>query len=179
VISFSSDPTPMLRRAFTHSGVADYWGVSLIIYLLGSPLFDLEQIWPTVLSLQRVLILLVGLLALWWTRRQGALDALLTIILTIFAVTIGLGLQWLMWPIAFAVLAREQRWLKWYTIAGTLMMLEHLYGLHLYPWDRELLETQQANIFLRISSLPVWIITVSWAISRLRQVDNYTTQVRL
>jgi hypothetical protein len=83
-----------------------------------------------------------------------------------------------MWPIAFAVLAREQRWLKWYTITGTLMMFVHLYGLHMYPGARELVGMQQANILLRISSFPVWIITISWAISRLRQVKNNASHER-
>jgi len=172
VILFSSDPTPMLRRALTHSGVAGYWGASLIIYLLGNPFFDTAQIWPAVLSFQRILILLVGLLTLWLTRRQSALDALLTIILAIFAVTLGVGIQWLLWPLAFAVLASERRWLQWYTIAGTFMMFVHLYGLHMYPWAGELLGTDQANILVRISSLPVWIITVSWAVSRIRHVEG-------
>ena len=178
VFSFSSDPIPMLHRALTHSGVPGYWGASLIIYLLGSPLLDPERIWPTALAFQRVLILLVGLLVLWWTRRQSALDALLTIIITIFAVTLGIGIQWLLWPIAFAVLAREQRWLKWYTITGTLIIFVHLYGLHMYPAASELLGIKQANILLRISSFPVWIITISWAISRLRRVKNYASHER-
>ena len=176
VFLFSSDPTPMLRRALTHSGVAGYWGASLLIYLFGKPFFDPDQIWPAVLTVQRFLIILVGILVLWWTRLQSALDALLTIILSIFAVTLGIGIQWLLWPIAFAILAREQRWLKWYTIAGTLMMFVHLYGLHMYPSARELLGTQQADILLRISSFPVWIITISWALTRLRQVNKLTVK---
>lgn len=174
VVSFGADPTPMLRRALTHSGVPGYWGASLIFYLIGKPFFNPEAYWPTALGIQRLLILLTGVCTLWWTRHQRALDATLTIILSIFAITLGIGIQWLLWPIAFAILALERRWLKWYTVAGAFMLFSHLYGLHLYPWGRELWGAEQANILLRLSSFPVWVITVAWAISRLRQVKNKT-----
>lgn len=170
VIAFSSDPTPMLRRALTHSGVPGYWGASLIIYFLGQPFFDPEKLWPTALWIQRILILLTGIATLWWTRHQSALDALLTIILSIFAITLGLGIQWLLWPIAFAIVNQEQNRLKWYTLAGAFLIFTHLYGLHMYPWAKELWGTTQADFLLRVASLPVWIITVQWAISKLRQV---------
>lgn len=171
VFFYSSNPVPMLRRALTHSGVPGYWGFSALLYVPGSRWIDPEQIVNVLLPVQRVILLLVALFALWWTRRQSALDALLTIMLSIFSVTLGMGIQWLLWPIAFAIVAREKQWLKWYTIMGTLMMFIHLYGLHLYPWGRELLGPETATALIRISSLPVWIVVLLWTFSRLRRAN--------
>jgi hypothetical protein len=89
--------------------------------------------------------------------------------LSIFAVTIGMGIQWLLWPVAFAIVAREKRWLKWYTITGTFMMFVHLYGLHLYPWAYEIFEPETATALIRISFLPAWIVVLLWTFNRLRR----------
>lgn len=168
VLYHGSDPMPMLRRALTHSGVPGYWGFSALLAVPARLGFDPQPILQALLNVQRILLLLAGLFTLWWTRRQGALDALLTIMLAIFTVTQGMGIQWLVWPLAFAVVAQENRWLKWYTLAGTFMMLVHLYGLHLYPWANTLLDPQTADFLLRVSSIPVWIIVLLWTVKRLR-----------
>jgi hypothetical protein len=168
VLLYASDPLPMLRRALTHSGVPGYWGLSALLYTPGSLWIDPEAVLQWILPFQRGILLLAGLFTLWWTRRQSALDAVLTIMLAIFAVTLGMGIQWLIWPLAFAVLAREQRWLKWYTLTGALMMFVHLYGLHLYPWASELFEPQTATLIIRSSALPVWIVVLFWTFSRLQ-----------
>jgi hypothetical protein len=176
VVWFNTDPVPMLRRTLTHAGVPGYWGLSTLIYLPGGLMFNPDQALQLILPLQRGLLLMVVLIVLWWTRHQDALNALLTIILSVFAIMLGMGLQWLLWPIAFAVLACEERWLKWYTLMGTLMMLVHLYGLHLYPWLNQLLEPQAATITLRLVSLPVWSIVVLWILSRLRRAARTTSR---
>jgi hypothetical protein len=169
VLFMASNPVPMLRRALTHSGVPGYWGFSALLYVPGNIWIDSEQVIKAISPFQRYVLLLVGLFALWWTRRQSALDALLTIMLSIFAVTIGMGIQWLLWPVAFAIVAREKRWLKWYTITGTFMMFVHLYGLHLYPWAYEIFEPETATALIRISFLPAWIVVLLWTFNRLRR----------
>ena len=170
VLVYDSDPVPMLRRALTHAGVPGYWGLSILPFVPGALWFDPDAVLRPVLPLQRVVLLLAGLFALWWTRHQSALDALLTIMLAIFTVTLGMGIQWLLWPLAFAITASEERWLRWYTVAGTLMMFVHLYGLHLYPWAGELFEPEVATTIIRASALPAWIVVMLWTISRLRRV---------
>lgn len=167
VLFYASDPVPMLRRALTHAGVPGYWGLSVLPYVLGGR-FDPQQIMQMIFPFQRGILLLAGVFTLWWTRRQNDLDALLTIMLAIFSVTLGIGIQWLIWPVAFAIVAREERWLKWYTIAGTLMMFVHLYGLHLYPWANLLFEPQTATLIIRASALPAWIIVLLWTFRRLQ-----------
>jgi hypothetical protein len=96
--------------------------------------------------------------------------------LSIFSVTLGMGIQWLLWPVAFAIVARETRWLKWYTVMGTLMLFVHLYGLHLYPWAREIFDPSAADALIRISFLPTWIVVLSWTFSRLRRANEPTTR---
>ncbi len=172
VFFFSSDPVPMLRRALTHSGVPGYWGYSALLYVPGSLWIDPDTIIKAVAPYQRIALLLAGLFALWWTRKQSALDALLTVILSIFSVTLGMGIQWLLWPVAFAILAREKKWLKWYTTAGTLMLFTHLYGLHMYPWADALFQEETATALIRLSYLPSWIIVVLWTINRLRRAEQ-------
>ncbi len=177
VIFYASDPLPMLRRALTHAGVPGFWGFSALLYIPVSLWFDPQPAIQVLLPVQRIVLVLVGLFALWWTRRQRALDALLTIILAIFTVTLGMGIQWLLWPLAFAIAAKENKWLKWYTMAGTLMMVVHLYGLHLYPWAYTIFDPQTAETIIRASSIPVWIIVLLWTIRRLKKAQSPIQQI--
>lgn len=168
----ASNPIPGLLPALTHSGIPGYWGLPALLYIPGSIWFDAEQILKDILPYQRTVLLVVGLFTLYWTRRQSALDAILTYMLSMFVFMFSMGIQWLLWPIAFAIAAREQRWLKWYTIAGTVMIFVHLYGLHLYPWAKQLLEPQTAAALIRISFLPAWIVVVLWTFNRLRNAKQ-------
>ncbi len=169
LVVFEASPVPMLRRALTHRGVAGYWGPGAIIdpltaiYTAGRPLFD------TLVALRNVLLAGAAVLALWITRRDSALDAILTVILSIFMITVGFGIQWLVWPVPFALLAREEGWTKAYSVAGAFMLLVHLYGLHMYPWLGEWVTPEAANWIIRLSALPVWIIVVAWTLRRYRQ----------
>lgn len=169
LLLFDASPVPMLRRALTHRGVAGYWGPGAVldpltaIYTAGRPLFD------TLVALRNVLLAGAALLALWLTRRDSALDAILTVILTVFVVTVGFGIQWLVWPVPFALLAREEGWSKAYSVAGAFMLLVHLYGLHMVPWLGEWLSPEAANWLIRLSALPVWLIVVGWTVRRYRQ----------
>ncbi len=169
LVVFEASPLPMLRRALTHRGVAGYWGPGAIIdpltatYPAGRPLFD------TLVALRNVLLAGAAVLALWITRRDSALDAILTVILSVFMITVGFGIQWLVWPVPFALLAREEGWTKAYSVAGAFMLLVHLYGLHMYPWLSEWTTPEAANWIIRLSALPVWLIVVAWTLRRYRQ----------
>jgi hypothetical protein len=58
---------------------------------------------------------------------------------------------------------------------GTMMLFVHLYGLHLYPWARQIFEPPTADALIRISFLPTWIVVLLWTISRFRRAANPTT----
>ncbi|MCA9995265.1 MAG: DUF2029 domain-containing protein [Anaerolineales bacterium] len=172
IIIFAADPTPMLRRALTHSGVAGYWGHSAIVAVAARFAGSLQPVYDGLLVLQRPLLLLTGLTALWFTRSQTALNALVTIILAEFAVSVGMGIQWLLWVVPFAILSGDTWWLRLYSFTGSLFLLGQLYGLHMYPWAFQLLEPERGDLLIRISSIPAWVTVVLWAWNRLRLVRS-------
>jgi uncharacterized membrane protein len=182
VLWFASDPRPMLGRALTHTGVAGYWGPTAILRVL-------ENVWPTaeaafrvLVSVRRWLLLGTGLLVLWLTRRQSALTALTTVILAEFAVSAGMGIQWLAWVVPFALLDADLRWLKWYSLAGALFILVQLYGLHLVPWAFQLFDEGTADTIIRLGSVPAWITVVLWVVQRLSRRhhdENFFSPARM
>lgn len=165
LLLFTADAQPMLRRVLTHTGVAGFWGHSALLAAGGTAT---AVPYAALLAVRRWLLLLAGALGLWLTRRQSALDALLTLVLLELVVTVGIGIQWLVWPLPFAVLAGEVTWLRRYSLACLVLLLAQLYGLHLYPWAYTLLGQPTGLLLIRFASLPGWIVTVLWAYRRLR-----------
>lgn len=171
LVIFAADPEPMLQRALTHRGVAGYWGPGAVISPLAQLVPALQPVMDALVAGRNGLLAAAVLLALWWTRRQSTLDAFLTLVLSIFVVTVGFGIQWLVWPIPFAILAREYRWLKLYSLAGVWMLFVHLFGLHMGPWLFEWLPSVSPDWFIRLSALPAWLVVLLWTIRRLRRRD--------
>lgn len=164
---YQADPAPMLLRALTHTGPPGYWGLSALLAVaakLGNT--TAQTIYDALLVANRWLILVAGLAAWWITRRQSLVDALVTTILTIFVISSGMGIQWLVWVAPFAMLVGDFKWLKWYSLAGTVFLVGQLYGLHLYPWATVFWEAETADIFIRLTSIPAWIVVIVWAIHR-------------
>jgi hypothetical protein len=166
---FAADPLPMLRRALTHRGVAGYWGPGAVLNPAAQLYPGLQPLVDASLSLRNWLLAAAVLFGTWWTRRESLLDAFLTTLLAIFAVTVGFGIQWLVWPVPFALLAGEYRWVKAYSLAGALMLAVHLYGLHLFPWLPEWLSPMTTDWVVRLSAIPAWLIVVFWVAGRLRR----------
>lgn len=168
LVIFSADSAPMLRRALTHRGVAGYWGPGAALYPAAAAWPGLQPATDLLLALRNWLLLAGVLLSLWWTRRQPALEALLTLLLVMFVVTVGFGIQWLVWLVPFALLAGEYRRLRVYTLAATLMLAVHLFGLHMVPWLTEWLPPTTADLVIRLSALPAWFVVAAWAVTRVR-----------
>lgn len=168
LLIFSADPMPMLRRALTHRGVPGYWGPGAALSPAAAVWPDLQAVVDTLFALRNWLLLAAALATLWWTRRQSALDALLTLLLAIFAVTVGFGIQWLVWIVPFALLAGEDKRLRIYSLAATLMLAVHLFGLHMLPLLSEWLPAATADALIRLSALPAWGVVVVWLVARLR-----------
>lgn len=178
VLLFQADPLPMLRRTLAHTGVPGYWGVSAVLSILSrwSPLA--AGVYDILLALRHVLLLVAALVTLWWTRRQPALDALLALLLAELAVSVGIGIQWLVWLVPFGLLARETRWSVRYALAALILLLVQLYGLHLHPWAYIWLARDTATAWIRLASLPVWGVVVAWLFVRLRR-ERSAPQPRL
>ncbi len=173
LLVYRADPMTMLGRALTHRGVAGYWGPSAVVFPLATAWPVLQPLADALLALRNPLLLVAILLVLWWTRRQTALDALLTVQLAVFAVTVGFGIQWLVWPVPFALLAGQSRWLRAYSLSATLMLAVHLFGLHMVPWLPERLP-DSADWIIRLSALPAWGVVVAWLVARLRAARAVT-----
>jgi hypothetical protein len=169
LLAFDADPAPMLGRALTHRGNAGYWGPSAVVFPTAAVWPGLQPLVDGLLLVRNWLLLAAALLALWWTQRQSALDAFLTLLLAVFAVTVGIGIQWLVWLVPFALLAGQDRWLRLYSLAAAFMLTVHLYGLHMVPWLAEWLPAASLDWLIRLSALPAWGIVVAWLVSRLRR----------
>lgn len=155
------------NRAFTHTGVAGYWGYSALMAMGAKFNGRLETLYATLIDLRRWVILAAGIVTLWITRRQSPLNALTTIILTIFAVSAGMGIQWLLWIVPFAILIKDYQGLKWYSLFGALFLLIQLYGIHMYPWAFHLFGNEMGDLIIRAGSIPAWITVCLWAGLRL------------
>lgn len=169
ILVLDTDPAPMLRRALTHTGPDGYWGISAIFALLKKQFAGFELLYNYMVAWRRWLILTAGIFTLWWTRKETIPAALTTIILAVFAASSGMGIQWLLWIVPFAILDGDHRWLKWYSFAGMLFLLVQLYGLHMYPWLYELFSPETADFLVRLGSLPAWLTVTLWTIVRLRR----------
>jgi hypothetical protein len=178
ILLFSPDVRFMLGRALTHRGVAGYWGPGAILNPLAAARPGLQPAVDTLFALRNGLLAAAALFTLWWTRRQSALDALLTLLLGLFVVTVGFGIQWLVWLVPFALLAGEDRWLKAYSLAGAFMMVVHLFGLHMIPLLGEWLPATAADWTLRLSGLPAWGVVVAWAFHRCRTAQSSHSPAR-
>lgn len=179
LVFFSAAPAPMLRRALTHRGVPGYWGPGAVINPAAALWPGLQPLADALFALRNWLLLAAVLLTLWWTRRQSALDAFLTLLLGMFVLTVGFGIQWLVWLVPFALLAGEDRWLRVYSLAATLMLTVHLYGLHMVPFLSEWLTPPAADWLIRLSALPAWGVVVAWTMARLRATRDATPEAAL
>ncbi len=168
LLAYDADPAPMLGRALTHRGNAGYWGPSAVLVPAAGVWPGLQPLADALVAARNGLLGAAALLVLWWTQRQSALDAFLTLLLAIVAVTVGFGIQWLVWLIPFALLAGQDRWARVYSLAAALMLTIHLYGLHMVPSLAEWLSPPAADWLIRLSALPAWGIVVAWLVVRLR-----------
>jgi hypothetical protein len=124
-----------------------------------------------------------GLLATWWYSYRRAFDALAAILATLtvfYFATVGFGLQYVLWIVPFALVARE-RWLWPYTLAATtLLLLAYVMGPDAYlppaiEWPTMRLHLRE--FIVKLASLPVWLICGLWALSLLRRGREAQTDV--
>jgi hypothetical protein len=178
IVVFHEDPYPLLHRALTHAGVPGWWGASALVSLTWRFTGKGQEILNWLGQYARWFVLIGAACVYWVTRRQRALDALLTLVVMLYVLTSGFGLQWALWVVPFAILVGDLRRLDWYTLAALLYMLPAYYGYHFEPLLLRWLSPEQMSVVLIVCALPVWLVCVWWALSRLREVslDQSTPQ---
>ncbi len=167
LVAFGGDPRPLFGRALTHTGVPGYWGITGLLALAKESVRGADGLYAGYVGMRRIILLATGLGALWATRRQSGLDALTTLILCVLAVTAGMGLQWLLWVVPFALLAGDVRGLNYYSLASCIYLTLQLYGLHFNAWVFQAFDPPIAHALIIVSALPAWAAVVAWAMWRL------------
>jgi len=126
-----------------------------------------------------ITLTLLGGVWLWRARKEPTGSGVLTVLVAFFATTHAFSIQYLMWPIAFAVLKGDQRteqWLLRYTLGAFAYMLLTYSILILTPAITIWVPWKQADtFFIRPLTLPAWLVAVVWLIDRLRTSTLYTS----
>ncbi len=170
LLATSAAPQTMLGRALTHRGVPGYWGPSAVLAPLGRSVPTAQALFDALVAIRNWLLVAAVLLALWRTRHQSALVAMLAVIVSVMAVTVGFGNQWLLWPLPFALLARQERAARWYSLTAALMMVTHFFGPAVLTW-LDVAPNAWFDWLYRLSALPCWAVVVVWAWRLLRPTE--------
>lgn len=160
---------PMLGRALTHSGPTGYWGLLNFAGFLPEDMTVRQAIFSFIESNNRLLMAFGLGITYMLTYKKRILSIILTVLTVLLAISAGMGIQWLVWVVPFAVLQEEQKWLNAYTVAASVMILGHLYGLHFHPWTYDLFGKQFGFALVQLTSIPAWFVVTAWAIIRLRR----------
>jgi hypothetical protein len=153
-----------LGRPFTHKGVLGYWGISGLL-TLG------QGYWPTLtplnqvyLSLGRTLMLGGVLLAYWHSRQQSVPQRILVVLLVVFALTPGIGIQWLLWVLPFGLMVRDSKARQIYMAGSLIYVGLNLYGLHFSNWLTQITPADWLRPVLIVSTWPAWLAVIVWLI---------------
>lgn len=169
LLVFPIDTYPLFRRALTHAGVPGWWGMSAIANVILACTGQGEAIlnWMAIYGRWPVFIC-IGII-LWLSRTRSTIQALVMVILALYASTSGFGLQWGLWVIPFALLSGndDSRWVKRYVAALLLHLLPSYFGYHLDPSLAIMVGFQKIALVMQISAIPAWLITLFWLSQRL------------
>ncbi len=163
----------VLGTVLGYHAVAGWWGYTAVLNLLKAAAWQSGFAWLRPLEPAALFALAersgayatlaaLGIFYLTLGHRRDVLDGMLTVILLLFTVTAGFGVQYLGWIVPLALLARQFRPLRWY--AGMVaLLLEGTYLMSLMRgWLPEALSPLERQIFIWLLSLPAWLVTIAW-----------------
>lgn len=164
----------IIHRAISYDWGIGVWGYTYFCHLVSVLNPGCIEIFALFVRYGRyITLLLLGGIWLRWARKEPARSGILTILVAFFAVTHAFSIQYLMWPVAFALWntdKRTERWLLRYTLGAFAYMLLTYSTLILTPAITHWMPWDQANTFLiRPSALPAWGICVAWLVQRLKR----------
>jgi hypothetical protein len=118
-------------------------------------------------------VLYVGIIAAsWWVaKRYSLLDSIIVIFLIFYSFTTQIGVQYTLWILPFAALARPNRYFFAYTIVGTIQLAAFYYA-H-YHWWREIpiqgtLQNLIPETYVLFRYL-TWTVCILWLIHAIRR----------
>jgi uncharacterized membrane protein len=167
---FDSDPITTIKQAVLYNHGTGHWGYH---YLLILTALGFQGFKPLAIAImleygRSITLVILGLAFFIRIRKESAQAGLLTLLVTFFAVTHAFATQYLMWLVPFALLNREHRWLRLYTLAAFAYIFL-FYNTYVFNTSiTNLLPIPQARYFLTMpAGMPVWLVTVAWAYYRL------------
>jgi hypothetical protein len=159
----------VLQRPLTHIGVPGYWGLSAVLNIMQTSIGHGAAVLAGLLPLSRY-VLLAGVLATaWLTRRQSIMNAWTTVLLVVYALTLGFGLQYLVWIIPFAAWLDDRRGLNWFTLGALIYLGVNYYGVHLDDFLIRTVGAASTQTILQIVAIPVWLTSLAWLMMRWRK----------
>ncbi len=169
VASFDGDVTQVLSRAISYNRGIGVWGYTYLSRMVAFFLPTFTDLYTRIADLGRIFTL-AGLVFAWFwrARKETPQDGILTILVTFFALTHAFAIQYMMWLIPFAILSRDLKWLRRYTLAAFFYMFIAYFTLVLQVTITNLLPWPQADLFIIIpAGLPAWVVCLAWAYQRI------------
>lgn len=166
---FQADPVRVVQTAMVYNRGIGIWGYSYA-FRLGQDITGNKALIHWIIVNGRWFTL--GALAVvWWirARHETPIEGVLTILVCFFVCTHAFAIQYLVWPVAFALLANDIRWLRCYTLAAYLYMVVAYSTLILDATIIKMLPQPFGDHLIIIFGLPAWMVCVAWLKARLQQ----------
>ena len=170
----------VLGKAVGYDWGVGVWGYTYLLRLTGILVPALNGLFAFAQRYGRFITLaILGLVWFLRARHEVVSQSILTVFVTFFACSHAFSIQYLVWLLPLASLCQQTLWLRRYTLAATAYMILVYSTLILASHITNLLPWPQADWFIIMpSGLPVWLITVAWAIVRWRRPrDEHGTAI--
>jgi hypothetical protein len=170
---FDADPILSLRKAVSYNWGTGIWGYTYFLRMTLMRIPGWPQTWAWFLNISRFITL--GVLGWIWlvrTRFQSPVRGFFGILLGFFAWGHAFSIQYLLWPVAFAVYLQDQKWLARYILGASAYMFLAYYTLIFQNVITRLLPWPQADWYIIIpAGIPVWFVTVFWLQTSLQKFE--------
>ncbi|OAN48491.1 hypothetical protein A6A03_07875 [Chloroflexus islandicus] len=163
---FQADPVRVVQTAMGYNRGIGIWGYTYA-FRLGQDVTGNKALMHWIIANGRWFTL--GALAVvWWmrARHETPVAGVLTILVCFFACTHAFAIQYLVWPVAFALLANDMCWLRRYTLAAYLYMVAAYSMLILDATIIGMLPQPFGDHLIIILGLPAWLVFVAWLKAR-------------
>ncbi|MCX7858676.1 MAG: DUF2029 domain-containing protein [Chloroflexus sp.] len=163
---FQANPVRVVQTAMGYNRGIGIWGYTYA-FRLWQDLTGDKAVMHWIIANGRWFTL--GALAIvWWmrARHEAPVAGIATTLVSFFACTHAFAIQYLIWPVAFALLASDIQWLRRYTLAAYLYMVTAYSMLILDMTITKLLPQPFGDHLIIVLGLPAWVVCVAWLAAR-------------